>query len=490
MSTIALRCDADERTGTGHAMRCLALAEAVMARGARAVFVSRALPAAFAEQARRLGAEVRMLPADPAADASGTRALLSGIGDAAWLVADSYALDLAWEQAVLAGLPARLAVIDDHASRAHACELLIDHNVSARAAQYDGRLPASAMRLIGPHYALLRRAFARQAQPPERDRLRRLHVAFGGADPTRETEKVLQALATAPLPGVSVDVVVGPANPRLAAIHTLAATLPGVELHVDVQDMAALLRRADLAVGAAGVSALERCACGVASLLVVAAANQAPIAQVLAERGAAVVLGLAGAVQAGQIASALASIAADPGALQRMAVRAAQQCDGHGARRVATRLLAPELKLRAAAAADMHPMLQWRNHESTRRHAHSPAPIDAARHEAWFRRRLADAQGALLVAEDARGAVGVLRYDIEGDAATVSIYLVPDRHGESLGSNLLRTGHAWLRAHRPGVRRIEAEVLPGNIASRRAFEEAGYAASGARLSHELLEQPT
>ena len=118
-------------------------------------------------------------------------------------------------------------------------------------------------------------------------------------------------------------------------------------------------------------------------------------------------------------------------------------------------------------------------HGSPRRSARSSAssgacaPIDAATHARWFQGRLADTRGALLIAEDARGPVGVLRYDVLGATATVSIYLAPARHGEGLGSSLLQAGHAWLREHRPHVEVIDAEVLSQHAASRRAFEEAG-----------------
>lgn len=481
MTTIVLRCDADARSGTGHAMRCLALAQALTARGARALIVSRALPAPLAERARGFGVGVRRLTTDGIDE---VRRVLEGIEDLAWLVADSYELDLGWERAVVAGTRVRLAVIEDHASRAHACELLIDHNLSAQGGQYDGRLPVSAIRLLGPHYALLGPAFARRSAADARPRtaFERLHVAFGGADPTGETEKVLRALAMTPLGGVSVDVVVGGANPRLAAIRAQAAELPGVEVHADVEDMAVLLRRADLAVGAAGVSALERCACGLPALQVVAAANQAPVADALAERGAAVTLGAAGTVQPVQIARMLAAIAANPDWLRRMSACAAEQCDGHGAARVARRLLVGKLRLRLATPADAGPMLEWRNHERTRRYSRSRAPIDSATHARWFQGRLADSHGALLIAEDERGPVGVLRYDVVGAAATVSIYLAPERHGEGLGSSLLQAGHAWLREHRPHVEVIDAAVLSQHAASRRAFEEAGYGLRGLRLS--------
>ncbi len=70
--------------------------------------------------------------------------------------------------------------------------------------------------------------------------------------------------------------------------------------------------------------------------------------------------------------------------------------------------------------------------------------------------------------------VGVLRYDLSGDRATVSIYLVPGKHGQGHGSRLLLEGTEWLRRFFPDVRSIIAEVLADNVISSKAFLKAGY----------------
>ena len=48
--TLLLRADADARRGTGHVMRCVALAEAWTARGGRPVLATAGLPASLRER--------------------------------------------------------------------------------------------------------------------------------------------------------------------------------------------------------------------------------------------------------------------------------------------------------------------------------------------------------------------------------------------------------------------------------------------------------
>lgn len=491
MTTIAFRVDASERIGLGHAMRCLALADALRARGARTAFATAGLPDPTAAALRAHGhtalpladggptlrgaPERELDETDQRADALATRQALGSFGPIDWVVVDHYRLGCAWERAA-AGFARRVAVIDDNARRAHDCDLLIDHNVSAAWAQYDALLPPRALRLLGPRFALLRREFARKPEAPPRQRsaVARLLVAFGGADPTRETEKALNALALPPVASLGVDVVVGAANARLAAIRERAAARGGVQVHVDTERMDALIDRADLAIGAAGVSALERCTQGLPSVLIAVADNQVPIAQALAQRGAAVYLGTSAEVDEDRLARAVGGLVAMPDLVRTMAEKAAGTCDGHGARRVAARMLSFDLRLRPAAPSDSDRVLAWRNDEATRRYSLDSAPIDPARHAVWFAEKLKDGHGALLIGEDERGPVGVLRYDVRGATARVSVYLVPERHGEGLGALLLHAGHRWLVANRPAVRSVDAEVLADNRASRLAFTEAGY----------------
>ena len=497
MTAVAFRLDAGPAIGLGHAMRCMALADALKSRGARTVFAAALLPDVTAESLRARGHEFAPLaaPADAFAgdpesewsapaqqdDAAASAKALARFGPLDWIVVDSYRLGRVWQRAMV-GAARHLAVIDDNARRAHDCDLLIDHNVSAAHGQYEDRLPLRAMQLLGPRFALLRAEFARRVPP--RTGVTRVLVALGGADATHETEKALDALAAPPLQSLAVDVVVGAANPRLDAIRARAARR-GAAVHVDSERVAELMERADVALGAAGVSALERCAKALPSLLIVVADNQAPTAAALADCGAALLLGSSSDVDADRIARALAALAALPDLVRRMSERAAEVCDGQGARRAAARLLGFDVRLRPANTADSDDVLAWRNDETARRYAMDPGVIDAARHAAWFAERMNDRDGALLIGEDDRGPVGVLRFDVRGDAARVSVYLAPGRHGEGLGPVLLHAGQRWLRAQRPAVRRIDADVLAGNRASQLAFAEAGYIAHHATLQRHL-----
>jgi len=313
---LAFRVDASIVIGTGHVVRCLSLARALQAQGAEVAFVMRNLPGNMISQVAAEGFKVLDLPTpeavfDPAAatdhvvwagvpaarDAVETAAALAGtVWD--WLIVDHYAFGREWE--VAARPPtARLMVIDDLADRAHECDLLLDQNLGRLGRDYDALVPDGAERVIGSRFALLRPDFAalRDSAFVERKArggtLRRILIAMGGVDLPDTTGLLLGTLALMPLArGTSITVVMGGGAPALPRIHALVASMPvPCEVLVDIPDMAARMAEADLAIGGAGGTALERCCLGLPSAVVVLAGNQRRAAEQLADHGVAICLG-------------------------------------------------------------------------------------------------------------------------------------------------------------------------------------------------------
>lgn len=153
---------------------------------------------------------------------------------------------------------------------------------------------------------------------------------FGGSDPTNETAKALAAIKMLGRGDIFIDVVVGAINPWREEIRRLCAALPNVHYHCQVADMAACIARADLALGAGGTSAWERCCLGLPALTVVVAPNQVEATAALAEYGAVRNLGWHEQVTPETMAAALSEALAAPAALRRMSEAAWRLMDGDG----------------------------------------------------------------------------------------------------------------------------------------------------------------
>jgi UDP-2,4-diacetamido-2,4,6-trideoxy-beta-L-altropyranose hydrolase len=460
---IVFRVDASPAFGSGHAMRCLALAEAWLRTRESALFVTacEAFPSVTAA-----GIETIAMTGEPGseADAQATVALARE-HDADWLVVDGYRFPEEFQR-VLKAAGCRVLVIDDHGHAGHyRADLVLDQNATASAASYASR-DAGTRLLLGSRYVLLREQFLR---PPDwrraiSARARRVLVTFGGADPAGATRLVIEALAS--LPDLEIVAVVGPhATLDLPEI-------PQLRVERAVTEMAALMRECDLAITAAGSTCWELAYLQTPMLVMPIAGNQQPIAEVLAARGVAVNLGWPANATPAAIATATAALLADQPRRQSMAAAGRALIDGHGAARVVVHLKKALISLRPATDGDARRVWEWSNEPEVRAASFRSEPIPWEAHERWFATRLRDAATKFYIAEK-HGPLGQTRFAISADEATISTSLDAVQRGRGLGSAVILAACERLFVETP-VRRVRAFIKPLNDASLLAFARAGF----------------
>jgi len=314
--------------GGGHAMRSLALAQALAARGAACAFICGPEGAEIVE---RYGNGAFAVVAGPLSRAGGAF-------DA--LVIDDYQMSAAQETRLRAGFPV-IMVIDDLADRAHNCDLLLDPGYGRARADYAGLIPAGAQTLLGPGYALLREPFATlragaltRARP---DRIDRLFINFGLSDVDAVAARAYGALRSA-LAGAAVDLVVASDAVSLPRLRDWARTDANLALHIDCQTVGELMAKADAAIGAGGASTWERTCLALPTLAVIVADNQRPMIQRLTADGVLLSVDLAAKDFEPRLAQAYERLC-DRAVRARISDLASTLCDGQGARRAADALL-------------------------------------------------------------------------------------------------------------------------------------------------------
>lgn len=477
--TIAFRADASPEMGLGHVLRCQTLALVLQKRDHTCHFVCAELPDALSATLIAADIAVHMLDQHPDApsDADQTAQILRRIS-ASLLVLDHYAHDANWTRAV--GDDVTHVVIDDLANRPHNCALLVDQNLGREAADYDGFLGPRTRRLIGPRFALLRSDFQElraqslyrraQIKTPQS-----IMISMGGMDAANATSAALRGIAAinSLSDALEVTVVMGAQAPHLAQVQNLATDMPyATTVRVDVRDMAAQMARADLAIGAAGGTAWERCVLGLPTLVAVVADNQKLGAQSLDRAGAALLLS---DLSEQGFADAFEKLARKPDLLHRMSQAAARLCDGHGANRVAAAIDALSLRVRPATIADAKPIFDWRGDAASRQYFENTDATLWADHLCWFETALDNPQRALLMIE--MNGVAVCHIRLDRDAATpshatVSIVLSPEIRGRGLSVSCLQKAIDFEATQ--GLARINARVHHDNEASNRLFLAAGF----------------
>lgn len=467
---VIFRADGGPKIGGGHVSRCLALAEALHNAGWETIFAVEA-PALPFLRSHPLGRKYIELP-----DAKPLTLAAAAGGRVDMLFVDHYGLGAEFEMASRA-FADRIVAFDDLPTRSHDVDVLIDYTAGRTAAAYADLVGPGTRILAGSRYVPLKSAFA-QARPAAlarraaRGPVQRLLVSLGAGDALDTLRIALEGVAQLP-PDLEVDLVAGGA----ADINALTALLARFErhygLHIGVRDLSALMTSADIALGAVGVTAWERCGMGLPTVLIQIADNQRDSIVSLEEAGAGIALGSTETITPEMVAKALGHLIADDQARRSMSRAAAALCDGLGASRIALALppVGAEIALRSATVADEALLLAWQNEPATRRFSRTPGVPTPQEHKAWLKRTLDDQSRLLCVVLSKDVPVGMLRLDRSDDETgfEVSIVISEANSGRGLARGALAVASRMF----PWAE-LRAEVLPGNDRSHALFRAAGY----------------
>ena len=351
---VAFRTDTSLQIGTGHVIRSLTLADALREEGSECQFVCREHEGNLIDHIRSRGYEVHTIPrpsenvspesnlahaswlgVDWQTDADQTRqALGSDVLD--WLIVDHYALDHRWESALRSSCK-RIMAIDDLADRQHDCDLLLDQNYGSSVERYRGLVSADCTQCHGPKYALLKPVYAeRHAQFPARDgQVRRVLIYFGGgADAANLTRLAVQAFQAPGPTHIELDIVVGVAYAHQSPLGELVAQRGKSTIHRQLPDLADLMAKADLAIGAGGATTWERCCMGLPTIVISIAENQRSACEALSADNVIDYLGHVVKVTSMMIRDRVLSLVKNPDLLHDLSERGIGLVDGSGTDRI------------------------------------------------------------------------------------------------------------------------------------------------------------
>lgn len=139
-------------------------------------------------------------------------------------------------------------------------------DADAAANLHDHAHPRAAVHVQGTQLAIVRPAFRKLARPSPPKSVKRVLLAFGGADPNGHTMKALAFLdRRAPL---KVDILTGPLFKWQAELDAAVQRSRNHCIHHGtIDEPAALMAKADLAFSGGGTTSLELCCLGVPTVV-------------------------------------------------------------------------------------------------------------------------------------------------------------------------------------------------------------------------------
>ncbi len=484
---LLIRADASVHIGTGHVMRCLALAQAWMQQGGHAIALMTETSPSLEFRLNSESIQVLHLKSDAGSqeDALETVQAAQQVG-ATWAIVDGYQFSAEYQR-ILKENGLQLLVLDDYGHAKHYwADIVLNQNISADISLYSNREPYTQL-LLGPRFALLRQEFwdwqGWQRQTPAI--ARKILVTLGGSDPDNVTLKVIQALKQVQIDDLQVVVVVGASNPHFEVLkEAVQSSRHSIRLEQNVTNMPEFMAWADIAIAGGGSTCWELAFMGLPNLTLILAENQRAISEKLNQAGIVQTLGWSMRLTADTIAQQIIKILLSEEIRTGMTQRGQALVDGQGCDRVLMILKGNALRLRKAYPEDCELLWKWANDLEARAYSFSTELILWDTHRSWFSKQLKDSRHHLFIGINEKDKpIGQVRFDTwDNENAEISISLDCNYRGRGYGNVLINLGVEELLRQTP-IKAIHAWIKPYNLASCKVFEKAQFK----RLSEEIMK---
>lgn len=323
---VAIRADGGPKHGYGHLVRTGALAEELLRRGYRVVYLTTTRQAVDEVCPDRV--HVRKVSKEN--ERTKVQSILKK-GNIDTILTDSYGVDQEYQRD-LSNTGTTVAVVQGDARYDLHCDILINGHIFAEDIEYkwSGEEPEWC---LGPRYVLLREEFSKVTDDNStfRREPQRAIILMGGSDVNNRTPEVMQAFEGQ---DITVDVIIGPGYDNPEEIRETAEEIDcHWDLHRDPDNMAELMDNADFAVSALGTTTYELIATNTPVIGLLEANNQLPVAQALSDQEMGLVVW-----DRDELHNIVETMISTPELRKDLYLKYTDLIDGRGTARIATRL--------------------------------------------------------------------------------------------------------------------------------------------------------
>lgn len=275
---ILFRVDSSAIIGTGHIMRCLALAKEFEKNSV--IFATQDLQGNINYKIKEAGYEIKLLKNNSLGELHKLIKQLS----INLIIIDSYNISYKFEQRLKKRNPQRVLMVLDDLYKQHHCDILLNHNIYAKKSRYKGLVPKNCDIKCGAKYTLLREEF-KKAKNLVVDRSQTsIFVAMGGNDHSNLTQKILQSIQELKK-NILINVVTTKANQHLVSLKEYCEDKENIRLHIDSKEIAFLIKQSSLAIITPSVIANEVYYLGIDMIAIQTAKNQKLMYRFLKQNG-------------------------------------------------------------------------------------------------------------------------------------------------------------------------------------------------------------
>jgi UDP-2,4-diacetamido-2,4,6-trideoxy-beta-L-altropyranose hydrolase len=266
MKTILFRADSSSTIGTGHIMRDLVLAEQYPE--SQIIFATQNLEGNLNSKILESGYEVQNL------DSNDVNELIELVKKLSvdMVIVDHYGIDYTFEKTLKEKTAVQLMVFDDTYKK-HYCDILLNHNISGDTKKYQGLVPKECELRCGAKYTLLREEFI------EEKNKKTIFLAMGGADHSNINIPILEVFKE--FSNIEVNLVTTTSNQHLKKLKEYVQDKKWIDLHINSNKIAKLMRISDFAIVTPSVTLNEVLFMELPFIAIQTASNQKDIAEYL-----------------------------------------------------------------------------------------------------------------------------------------------------------------------------------------------------------------
>jgi UDP-2,4-diacetamido-2,4,6-trideoxy-beta-L-altropyranose hydrolase len=458
---IIIRADAAPRMGTGHVMRCIALAQAAQKEDFTVHFVSRIHVDWVKERLSQEHLAVHLLESEVPKQEKPEELLAQiALADAGqpseankiWVVTDGYHFTPACQKAIMtAGY--KLLVIDDynHLPEYH-CDVLLNQNIGAEEFCYKGNI---GKKCLGLDYVLLRQEFLEARKKAEQrifpETPQNILITLGGGNFIDYLEKIAATMTLPELTGRTIKIIQG-AMDQERILRAFEHCPARIEILPRVDDMPALLLNTDLCITAGGSTCWELLCLGVPFLTVEVAENQKKGLQEL---------------HSAEIAQPYSK----KSFLSMLHIRLYEKkfLDMKGVFYVLNEI---KITLREVCLDDCDFLFTLANNKNIRSMSFNTNLITYQEHINWFSNIIKNKQFFYIIL-DRDIQCGYVRFAERNTEVTVSIALMPEFHGQGIGLKALQEACKRISKN-TYIQKIHALIKLENTASLLLFHKVGF----------------
>jgi UDP-2,4-diacetamido-2,4,6-trideoxy-beta-L-altropyranose hydrolase len=259
---IIFRANSSSTIGTGHIMRDLVLAQKYAKKGHIIIFATQELDGNINHKIIESNFKLEILKDNTTEEFQKTIDKYNPN----LIVIDSYDIDYEFEKRLKDhNQNIKLLCFDDTYER-HYCDIILNHNISGDENKYKGLVPQNCELRCGSKYTLLREEFIVQKK------MKTIFVAMGGADHSNINIDILEVLKE--FDNIEVNLVTTTANQNLEALKEYVKDKDWIELYINSNQIAKLMRLSDFAIVTPSVTINEVCFMDMSLIAIKTAENQ------------------------------------------------------------------------------------------------------------------------------------------------------------------------------------------------------------------------